>query len=194
MFSKFDEDSKKVLLNMRKEMTLLKHPYVGSEHLLLSILKHGDSDIVSRLNEENINYTNFRNELIKTVGIGSSSNEFFLYTPLLRKVLEIAALNSSDNGNELISIYDLLFALLEEGEGVAIRVLLSMNVDIDKLYDKFNVERKVSSSKVLLESFGVNLNEKAQNGEIDPVVGREKEISRLIEILSRRTKNNQIKK
>ena len=190
MFSKFNEESKKVLLNMKKEMLDLKHPYIGSEHLLLSILKHGNSNIVTSLNEEGVTYDNFKDKLVKLVGIGSSSNEFFLYTPLLRKILEMATLNSSDNGKNVVDTYDLLYSLLEEGEGIAIRLLINMGIDIDKLHDNFNTKRKTATSKLLVESFGVNLNEKSKFGDIDPVIGREKEISRLIEVLSRRTKNN----
>lgn len=192
MFSKYDEDAKKVLINMKKEMTLLKHPYIGTEHLLLSILKYGNEDLISKLKKEGITYDSFREELIRIVGVGTSSNEYFLYTPLLRKVLELAALNSSDSGKDTVDIYDLTLSLFEEAEGVAIRILISMDIDIDKLYDIFNDNKKITNTKLLVETFGVNLNEKCKNGDIDPVVGREKEISRLIEILSRRTKNNPI--
>lgn len=190
MFAKYDEESKKILLNMKKEMTSLKHPYVGTEHLLLSILKNGNDTFLEKLKKEGISYDSFRTELIKVVGVGNSNNEFFLYTPLLRKVLELSSLNSSDLGKDLVDIYDLFLSLLEENEGVAIRLLIGMNIDLDKLYDTFSNNKKVTGVKLLVESFGVNLNEKCNNGDIDPVIGREKEISRLIEILSRRTKNN----
>lgn len=190
MFSKYDEEAKKVLLNMQKEMVSLKHPYIGSEHLLLSLLKYGDNGFIKKFSDVGVTYDSFRNELIKIVGVGKSSNEFYLYTPLLRNILEAASMDSSDKGKKLVDTCDLFIALFEEGEGVAIRILLGMDVDIDGLYDNFYVGKKSKNVKLLVESFGVNLNEKSKNDEIDPVIGRDKEISRLIEILSRRTKNN----
>ena len=190
MFSKYDEEAKKILLNMKREMTSLKHPYVGTEHLLLSMLKNGNDTFVNKLKKEGITYDILKKEIIKVVGVGSSNNEFFLYTPLLRKVLELSSLNSSDLGKDFVDIYDLFLSLLEEGEGVAIRLLLGMGIDLDRIYNSFTNSKKISNSKLLVESFGVNLNEKCNNGDIDPVIGREWEISRLIEILSRRTKNN----
>lgn len=192
MFSKYDEEAKKVLLNMQKEMVGLKHPYIGSEHLLLSLLKYGDSYFVNKFKDVGVTYDSFKNELIKVVGVGKSSNEFFLYTPLLRSVLESANMDSCDKGKKMVDTSDLFLALLDEGEGVAIRILIGMDVDIDNLYDRFYVGKKSKNSKLLVETFGVDLNEKSRSGDVDPVFGRDKELSRLIEILSRRTKNNPI--
>ena len=192
MFSKYDEEAKKVLLNMQKEMVSLKHPYIGSEHLLLSLLKYGDSYYIQKFSDVGVTYDSFRDELIKIVGIGKSSNEFFLYTPLLRNVLETASMDSCDKGKKMVDTADLFLALLDEGEGVAIRILIGMSVDIDDLYETFSTFKKPKNVKLMVESFGVNLNEKSKLGEIDPVIGRESELSRLIEILSRRTKNNPI--
>lgn len=83
MFSKYEEQAKKVLVNMKQEMIGLKHPYIGSEHLLLSLLKYGEKSIKDKLKNHGITYDIFRNELIKIVGIGKESNDFYLYTPLL---------------------------------------------------------------------------------------------------------------
>ena len=190
MFSKFDEKAKKVLINMQKEMTLLKHPYIGSEHLLLSLLKYGDNDYTNRLSDFGVTYDSFKKELIRVVGMGKSSNEFYLYTPLLRSVLESASMSCNDKGKNEVGISDLFLALFEEGEGVAIRILIGMNVDIDQLYDDISVPSKGKNDKLLVDSFGIDLNKKSNLGEIDPVVGRDKEISRILEILSRRNKNN----
>ena len=190
MFSKYDEEAKKVLVNMQKEMVSLKHPYIGSEHLLLSLLKYGNKDIVNKFKDAGVTYDVFRNELIKVVGIGKSNNDFYLYTPLLRSILESANIDSSDKGKKQVDTSDLFLALFEEGEGVAIRILLGMDVDVDSLYDDFYVSRKTKNVKLSVETFGIDLNKKCSNGEIDPVVGRDREISRLLEILSRRTKNN----
>ncbi len=190
MFSKYDEEAKKVLVNMQKEMVSLKHPYIGSEHLLLSLLKYGNKDIVNKFKDAGVTYDVFRNELIKVVGIGKSNNDFYLYTPLLRSILESANIDSSDKGKKQVDTSDLFLALFEEGEGVAIRILLGMDVDVDSLYDDFYVSKKTKNVKLSVETFGIDLNKKCSNGEIDPVVGRDREISRLLEILSRRTKNN----
>ena len=190
MFSKYDEEAKKVLVNMQKEMVSLKHPYIGSEHLLLSLLKYGNKDIVNKFKDVGVTYDVFRNELIKVVGIGKSNNDFYLYTPLLRSILEAANIDSSDKGKKQVDTSDLFLALFEEGEGVAIRILLGMDVDVDSLYDDFYVSKKTKNVKLSVETFGIDLNKKCSSGEIDPVVGRDKEISRLLEILSRRTKNN----
>lgn len=190
MFSKFDEKARKVLVNMQKEMVSLKHPYIGSEHLLLSLLKYGDEDYIKKLKDVGITYDVFRNELVRVVGIGKSSNEFYLYTPLLRNILESASMDSNDKGKDSVDTSDLFLALFEEGEGVAIRILVGMNVDIDSLYDELYVSRKSKNNKLMVDSFGIDLNKKSKNGEIDPVIARDKELFRILEILSRRNKNN----
>ena len=190
MFSKYDEEAKKVLINMQKEMVSLKHPYVGSEHLLLSLLKYGDYNIVNRFKNFGVTYDSFREELIKVVGIGKSSNDFYLYTPLLRNILETAAMDSNDKGKSFIDTYDLFLAFFDEGEGVAIRILIGMNVDVDELYDDLSVNKIEKNVKFAVDSYGIDLNKKSINEGSDPVVGRDKEISRILEILSRRTKNN----
>ena len=87
MFSKFDEEAQKVLLLAKKEMTELCHPYVGSEHLLLSILHNTDLQITKLLKEYGITYENYRNEIIKVIGIGKTTNNWFLYTPLLKRII-----------------------------------------------------------------------------------------------------------
>ncbi len=193
MFSKFDEQAKKVLVNMQKEMAMLKHPYIGSEHLFLSLLKLGEKDDIKLLNKTGITYDIFKNELIKIVGTGSKENDYYLYTPLLRNIIEVAELISNDKKKKLVDSHDLLLALLEEGEGIAIRILLGMGIDVDTLYDEFDekfIPNQKNNKKLMIDSFGIDLNKKAKKGEIDPVVGREKEIKRVLEILSRRTKNN----
>lgn len=188
MFSKFDESARKVLDNMKKEMCELHHPYIGSEHLFLSILKYGNSNNVKRVLKF-ISYDKFKEELIRVVGVGNSSNNFYLYTPLLRNILEEAS--SYEESNCLVSVDDLLFALFDEGEGVAIRVLLGMNIDVDEIYDSLSIDSSFSSDvKLSIMNFGVCLNDKYKNGEIDPVVGRDGDTRRVMQILCRRTKNN----
>ncbi len=192
MFKKFDEEAKKVLVNMRSEMVNLRHPYIGSEHLFLSILKCGNKDIIEKLEKYGVTYKSFKTELINIVGLGKESNDFYLYTPLLRNVLQVASDNAIDKGKEYVDVNDLLLSLLEEGDGIAIRIMIGMNINVSKMYEEFLTKnvKPHKKSKMLIDSFGVNLNEKVKNNEIDPVIGRDKEIKRMIEILSRRCKNN----
>ncbi len=193
MFSKFSEDAQKVLMNAKKEMQDLKHPYVGSEHLFLSLLKV-NNDSSKKLNELGITYNSFKDKLIELVGIGKEENPWFLYTPLLKRVLETALLISKESSFNEVTTEHLLFAVLEEGEGVAIRVLNKLAVDINELQDYFSSrlsgKKKNGKKKLMIEEFGIDLTKKALNNELDPVIGREAEIKRMMEILCRRTKNN----
>ena len=172
----------------------MNHPYVGSEHLLLAILSQNKLDVTIFLNNNNINYECLKKEIIKVVGIGSSSNKWFLYTPLLKRVIENAVLDCKEEEETEVTVERLFISLLEEGDGVAIRLLMGMNIDIDFLYDKFAnkyVYRNDSTrSKLIVDEFGVDFTERAKNGEFDPTVGRNKELNRIIEILLRKTKNN----
>jgi len=193
MFSKFSEDAQKVLMDAKREMQRLKHPYVGSEHMLLAILSHHEFSITKKLESYGIFYKKFRDELVSTVGLGKNANSWFLYTPLLKRVLESAMLDSKEEKEKEVSVEQLFLSLLEEGEGVAIRLLVSMNIDIDKLYNDFSTKimyKKSSKKKLSIEEYAVDFNKRVQKGEIDPVIGREEEVSRVIEILSRRVKNN----
>ncbi len=193
MFSKFSEEARKVLIVAKKEMHDLKHPYIGSEHLLLAILKDKNNSVSKKLKEYGVDYNNFRKEIINIIGVGKEEVEWYLYTPLLKKIIEDAVIESKDDNNEVT--LELLFSsLIQEGEGIAIRVLLSMNVDFDSIIEEFNTKssskKKNSKKKLLIDEFGYDMNKKAKQNEIDPVIGRNNEIERLIEILCRRTKNN----
>lgn len=191
MFGNFEEEARKVLVMAKKEMYDLRHPYVSSEHLLLAILKLS-SEISDRLKEYDLDYNSFKTEIIKVIGTGSKSSEWFLYTPLLKRILENAVCDARDNNNGIVTVNHLFASLLEEGEGVAIRILVGMGIDIDELYDDFayKLVSKSSNKKLLIDEIGTDLNKKAIAGMLDPVTGRDKEIKRVLEILSRRAKNN----
>ena len=194
MFGNFTEEARIILTHAKKEMYELKHPYIGSEHLLLAILKE-KNDISKKLLEYNLNYDKFKSEIIKVVGKGTKESEWFLYTPLLKRIIENAILDSKDNNSGNVTVEHLFSSMLEEGEGVAIRIMLGMNIDLEELYNEFSYKlvskpRGKKNKKLLLEELGVDLTEKALKGELDPVIGRDKEIKRVLEILSRRTKNN----
>lgn len=194
MFGNFTEEARMILVNAKKEMHALKHPYIGSEHLMLAILKD-DNAISKKLKESNLDYQVFKKELIAIVGVGKTPSNWFLYTPLLRRVIENAIIDSKENNNGTVTIQHLFSSLLEEGEGVAIRIMIGMDIDVDELYSEFAYKLTGSmkgkkNKKLLLEELGVDLTNKALEGKLDPVIGRDEEIKRVLEILSRRTKNN----
>ena len=191
MFGNFEEEARKVLVNAKKEMYELNHPYVSSEHLLLAILK-GDNEISEKLKEFDLDYDRFKNEVIKIIGKGSKHSEWFLYTPLLKRIIENATLDAKENNNGVVTVNHLFASLLDEGEGVAIRILIGMDIDIDELYSEFTdkIINKKSHKKLLIDEIGVDLNKKAMSGNLDPVTGRDEEIKRVLEILCRRCKNN----
>lgn len=191
MFGKFSEEAQRVLVDAQKEMSELKHPYIGSEHLLLSILKN-NQEISNKFKKYKITYKSLKEEIINLVGIGDSTPDLLLYSATLKKILENVIIESRETGDE-ISVNDLLLSLLNEGEGKAIRMLLSLGVDINKLYSDISDKRKIKqkkSKKLIVEELGTDLTKRAKNNELDPVIGRDIELNRVIEILSRRTKNN----
>ncbi len=195
MYSNFTEEARKILVSAKKEMYDLKHPYIGSEHLLLAILKD-DNDISKKLLEYKISYDKFKNEIIKIIGKGNVQSELFLYTPLLKRIIDGACLDSKENNNGEVTIAHLFTSLLEEGEGVAIRILVSMNIDIDNLYTEFTYnftsKKRKKNKKLLLEELGVDITKQAKEGLLDRAVLRDNEIKRVLEVLSRRNKNNPI--
>ena len=179
MFGQFTEEARKILVNAKKEMMELKHPYVGSEHLLLAILK-SKNYISNKLKNYNLDYDKFKNKVIEILGVGSKQSEWFLYTPLLKRIMENSMLDCKEKSSE-VSVESLFSNILEEGEGVAIRILLSLNVDLDKLYNEFSYKiYKPKKKKLLLEELGTDLTNNIDN---DPVVGRDEEIKRIIEII-----------
>ena len=195
MYQKFDENTKKILKRSKLEMQKLKHPFVGTEHLILSILSFNDLDITKRLKEYKVTYDNFKIELLNILGIGNSLNSYFIYTPLLKRVIENAIIDAKEENILEVNPNILFLSILEEGEGVGIKILNTLGVDIDLLLQEFenktngNIQYKFKK-KLLINEHAVNLIDKAKNGNIDLVVGRDKEINRLIEILLRKNKNN----
>ena len=189
-------EAQNILLNAKKEMNELGHPYIGTEHLLLSILK-SNGDLANRLNSYDLNYDNFREELCKVVGTTDKKNQYFLYTPLLRKVIENAIIDSKENNDGEVTGEHLFFSMLEEGEGIAIRILIGMGIDIESMYDDFSSSlikktKKGKKKKLMIYDLGFDMTSNAKDGLVDPVIGRNKEVNRVMEILCRRTKNNPI--
>lgn len=190
MFYNFSEEVRKIISSAKKEMFNMKHPYVGTEHLLLGLLST-KNNVSIKLKKYGIDYDSIKKEIIDLVGIGAEASECFLYTPVLKNVMENAKEISEEYNSEITS--EILFlGLLEEGEGISVRILISMGIDLDKLYQEFIMKhtKKGKKKKMYVDEIGIDLTKKAQNNEFDPVIGRDNEINRLIEILTRRNKNN----
>ncbi len=196
MIGNFNEEAQTVLINAKKEMLQLGHPYIGTEHLLLSIL-NSDSNVSNRLGNYKLTYDNFKEELCKVVGTTNKKSEYFLYTPLLRKILENAVMDSKENNDGEVTLEHLFFAMLEEGEGIAVRVIIGMGIDVESMYDDFSSSlikkcKKNKKKKLMIYDLGTDITKEAMEGKLDPVIGRDREVRRVMEILCRRTKNNPI--
>ena len=177
MLGNFNEEAQFILLKSKEEMINLNHPYIGTEHLVLSILKNKTS-LSEKLYNYGLTYDTFKTEILNIIGKGTKKSEFFLYTPLLKKIIENSMLDAKDNNNGEVTPEHLFASLLEEGEGIAIRILIGMDIDIDELYDEFSSKlvkkTKKRNKKLLIEELGTDLVEKSKNKKLDPVVGREK--------------------
>ncbi len=190
MFIKFNEEAQKVLKNSKKEMQKLKHIYVGSEHFLLSLLKSNTS-LCSKLNIYGLTYNKFRDELIKIVGVGKNTTNYIIWTPLLKRVLINAIMDTKDDSRKEVTLENIFLALLDEGEGIAVRIINNLNINIDDLYLEINNKTNdVPRNNLLVYEYGIDLNKLACENKLDPLIGRDDEVNRLIEILLRRTKNN----
>lgn len=191
MFVNFSEETRHLLKQAEKERDELNHPYVGSEHLFLSVLK--DSRLSEILRKHKITYKKFKEKLVSLVGIGSKKNEFIIYTPLLKRVLENAVIEAREENNRIVNPEIIIISILDEEDGVAYSILKSFNTNIDRLYYDLKLKKNVKNprrKKLLLDDLGLDLTKLAKERKLDPVIGREKEINDAIEILLRRKKNN----
>jgi len=186
MFENFGFEITKLFKEAEQERFILKHPYVGSEHLLLAILKSKNS-VVKILNNYDITYDLFKKELIKVVGGASKSCELNLYTPLLKRVILNALDDAKENNQGNVTVNHLLVSLLEEGEGIAIRLMVGMDIDLDGLYKELH-KSNTKKNKLEIYEIGTLLNNYV-NKE-DKVIGRNNEIDIIIETLLRKKKNN----
>lgn len=182
MFESFGFEISKLFKDAETIRYDLRHPYVGSEHLLLSILKN-NNEVSKELRKYNVTYSNFKKELVKIVGSASIPSQLNLYTPLLKRVIENATYDAKEE-NSQVTIRHLFLAMLEEGEGIALRILLLMDVDLEKIYNQF---KKNKTGEIKLD-FGTLLNATVSKDET--VVCREREINKVIETLLRHKKNN----
>ena len=192
MFNNFSEEARKVIVTAKEEMKNLKHPYVSSEHLLLALLK--DKEISLICDKYHLNYQKLKKEIINIIGVGKTESLWFLYTPLLKQIIESAIIDSKEHNIDVTPKH-LFKALLEENDGVALRILSELNIDVEGILNEIDnpiKQKKKKQKKLTLLDYGYDLNQKVLNNEIDPVIGREKETKRILEVLSRRCKNNPI--
>ena len=190
MFNNFGFIGSNLLKEAEKERYALSHPYVGSEHLLLAILK-GNSNLKEILEEEGLTYDNFKKELVDVVGIPKKNIDVNLYTPLLKRILSNALSDAKENNKGIVTETHLFLAMLDEGEGIAIRIMIGMNINLDDLYDELKIKpQDLKKERLEILNIGHILNDKAH--DFDPVVGRDKELNQIIEVLLRKKKSNPI--
>ena len=173
MNDNFNYEVKKILKNAEKECMNLKHPYVGTEHLLLSLLKN--KDVLEVASHYGLTYEIFRDELINIVGLSNKKSEVILYTPLLRMVIEMST------KEENVTAKNIMKNLLSSDDGIALRLLMGLNIDIESMYKELS-EDDISELSVIGEQI------KSDN----ILIGRDKEINEIIQILLRKNKNNPI--
>lgn len=216
-FRNFTPRAQQVLALARKEADRFKHPYVGTEHLLLGLIKLGQGVAVNVLQKMGLEMDTVWAEVEKLVPSGSDQKKAsgaIPYTPRVKKVLQLAAKEAKQLAHSYVGTEHILLGLLREGDGVAAKVLKTLEVDIEQtrrevlreldpnfqgedISDPAEIAEKVGHKKgevktPALRAFGLDLTWIARKGEMDPVIGRKEEIERVIQILCRRTKNNPV--
>ena len=203
MFGRFTERAQKSIMLAQEEAKKFNHSYVGTEHLLLGLMAEEQGIAAVTLKEMGVTLEKARKEVYDIVGMGPESVELVGMTPRTKKIFELAFGEARNFGHNYVSTEHLLLGLISEGEGIATAILKRLGVDPAKLAQEVakrmteatvkqqtpNNEKKQATN---LEKYSIDLNKMAQNGEIDPVIGRTKEIERVIQVLSRRTKNNPV--
>jgi len=205
MFNKFTERAQKVLVYAQEEAQQLKHGYVGTEHILLGILKEEEGVCKKSLNDMNISSDGVKKLVVEYEGEGDVEmrrNEIPL-TPRTKRLLELSLLEARNLNHNYISPEHILLALIKESEGVAYTILANLGADFSKLKDDILnnwcsednpkgslLKEKQKHGTETLDRFGKDLTEMAREGKLDPVIGRDNETQRLLEILCRRMKNN----
>jgi ATP-dependent Clp protease ATP-binding subunit ClpC len=211
-YSNFTPRAQQVLALARKEADRFNHNFVGTEHLLLGLIKLGQGVAVNVLLKLGMDLETVRLEVEKQVGTGPDQKMIgnIPYTPRVKKVLSLASKEAKALNHTYVGTEHLLLGLLREGDGVAARVLKNLDVDIEQARQEILKEldpnfvaeepteageketKKGPSKTPALKAFGRDLTEIARKGEMDPVIGRHNEIERVIQILCRRTKNNPV--
>lgn len=207
MFERFTERARRVVVYAQEEARMLNQNYIGTEHLLLGLVREEEGIAAKALQNLEVNLEDVRQQVEDIIGKGSSTPVGHIpFTPRAKKVLELSLREALQLGHNYIGTEHVLLGLIREGEGVAARVLLNLGADLDKVRQQIvqllgGYTSGTSESKELgytrpygslLDEFGRNLTRLAHDEKLDPVIGRTKEIERVMQILSRRTKNNPV--
>jgi len=206
MFNRFTERARKVIVLAKEEAKRFNHDYIGTEHLLLGLIREGEGVAAAVLQKLGLDLESIRIEVEKVVQPGPQTQVMgdIPFTPRSKKALELAAEEARSLGHNYIGTEHLLLGLIREGEGVAYRVFLNMGVDLERVRNEvmellgsgipgFGTQDQAKKGKTpAIDAYGRNLNKLAREGKLDPVIGRKAEIERIVQILTRRTKNNPV--
>jgi len=209
MFERFTDRARRVVVLAQEEARMLNHNYIGTEHILLGLIHEGEGVAAKALESLGISLDGVRTQVTEIIGEGQQAPSGHIpFTPRAKKVLELSLREALQLGHNYIGTEHILLGLIREGEGVAAQVLTKMGADLNKvrqqviqLLSGYQGKEPVSaggpaegqpSGSAVLDQFGRNLTQAAREGKLDPVIGRAKEIERVMQVLSRRTKNNPV--
>ena len=209
MFEKFTDKARRVVVLAQEEAKLLNHNYIGTEHILLGLIHEGEGVAAKALESLGINLDAVRDQVQEIIGQGQQAPSGHIpFTPRAKKVLELSLREALQLGHSYIGTEHLLLGLIREGEGVAAQVLTRLGADTNRvrqqviqLLSGFQGKETVQvggetvapqKGSQILDQYGKNLTQSAADGKLDPVIGREREIERVMQILSRRSKNNPV--
>jgi len=213
VFERFTDRARRVVVLAQEEARLLNHNYIGTEHILLGLLNEGEGIAAQALESLDIDLASVRDEVVKIIGQGQQSPSGHIpFTPRAKKVLELSLREALQLGHNYIGTEHILLGLIREGEGVAAQVLQQLGAELQKVRQTViqllsgpggseeqspkgagaGGRESSSSGSTILDQFGRNLTSAASEGKLDPVIGRTREIERVMQILSRRTKNNPV--
>src|SRR6218665_3079670 len=210
MFERFTDRARRVVVLAQEEAKLLKHNYIGTEHILLGLIHEGEGVAARALEALSISLESVREQVQDIIGQGQQQPSGHIpFRPRAKKVLELSLREALQLGHTYIGTEHILLGLIREGEGVAAQVLVKLGADLNRVRQqviqllsgyqgKEQVQVGASHSSQtqggsqVLEQFGRNLTQAAREGKLDPVIGREKEMERVMQILSRRSKNNPV--
>ena len=213
MFERFTDRARRVVVLAQEEARMLSHNYIGTEHILLGLIHEGEGVAAKALESLDISLEAVRAQVEEIIGQGQQAPSGHIpFTPRAKKVLELSLREALQLGHSYIGTEHILLGLIREGEGVAAQVLQKLGADLNRvrqqviqLLSGFQGKESTAtgassgtsgaeapSSSLVLDQFGRNLTQAAREGKLDPVIGREQEIERVMQILSRRTKNNPV--
>ncbi|QLQ09610.1 MAG: ATP-dependent Clp protease ATP-binding subunit [Nocardioidaceae bacterium] len=209
MFERFTDRARRVVVLAQEEARMLSHNYIGTEHILLGLIHEGEGVAAKALESLGISLEAVRAQVEEIIGQGQQAPSGHIpFTPRAKKVLELSLREALQLGHNYIGTEHILLGLIREGEGVAAQVLVKLGADLNRvrqqviqLLSGFQGKETATagtapegspSSSLVLDQFGRNYTQAAREGKLDPVIGREKEIERVMQVLSRRTKNNPV--